>query len=122
VKPYEPIANPLIGDRTKRECELLRLVREIADDEDADPAEVIAQLSEHRGHSQMNPAAMSDDRLLHTLRAARKRAGNGDSRPVLTPEQIRAVALDLRRRGGELERPVEDFLEQAEAMLMERVR
>lgn len=68
-------ANPLIsGRRTELESELLAHVKAIAEREDLDPTEVIGSLSEYKGQSVMNPAAMTDDRLMQTLKAARSRA------------------------------------------------
>lgn len=73
-------ANPLVaGRRPELEAELNRIVTTLAEREDRDPTEVMADLSSFQGRSVMNAAAMSDDRLAQTLRAARKKIGNGDA-------------------------------------------
>lgn len=65
-------ANPLVGDRPEREKECLALVRELADLTDKDPTEVLGEASAFKGKRKLNPAAMSDDRLLNTIADLRK--------------------------------------------------
>jgi hypothetical protein len=63
-------ANPLVaGRRPDLETEALRLVREIATQEKLDPEEVMRQASKYEGssRSKLNPASMTDDRLLNTV-------------------------------------------------------
>jgi len=70
-----PRSNPLIGDRVERERELNALVRREAALTDRDGAEVMAEVATYHGAktSKLNPAAMSDDRLLNSLLDARAR-------------------------------------------------
>lgn len=73
-----PKKNPLmaeVGGRAKAELELLRLVRREADLTDKDPVEVMADVSHYEGarRSAINPASMSDDRLLNSVLDARER-------------------------------------------------
>lgn len=90
-KPAAP-QNPLIGDRDGRIKQALQLCREIAQvcrkcylirsedqdpfspckgcgEESADPAEVMSHASRYKGaeRSKVNPATMTDDRLLNTI-------------------------------------------------------
>jgi len=63
-------ANPFIaGERPKYETEALRLTREISDLTGEDPVEVFQHAAHYKGaeRSKVNPAAMSDDRLLNTV-------------------------------------------------------
>ena len=73
---WKPKANPLIdGRREKLERECLQLCAEEAKDSGRDGFEVMADASRYKGQSAVNPASMTDDRLIHTileLRAARK--------------------------------------------------
>jgi len=68
-------ANPLVGDRVARERELHELVRREAELTNRDGAEVMAEVTTYPGArtSKLNPAAMSDDRLLNSLLDARAR-------------------------------------------------
>jgi len=68
-------ANPLVGDRAAKEIELLALVRREAELTNRDGAEVMAEVSSYTGArtSKLNPAAMSDDRLLNSLLDAKAR-------------------------------------------------
>jgi len=70
-------ANPLIpkGGRPALERELLNLVMEEARITNRDGAEVMAEVSHYEGaqRSKLNPATMSDDRLLNSLLDARAR-------------------------------------------------
>lgn len=68
-------ANALVGDRDERVMEAMRLCAEIAKAENLDPTEVMAKASEYKGQSKLNPASMTDDRLLHTLLKLRERHG-----------------------------------------------
>lgn len=79
-------ANPLVqGRRPQLETECLRMAGELAELEDRDPVEVMAERSGYPGaqRAKVNPAAMSDDRLANTWRdlkadldaARRKRPG-----------------------------------------------
>ena len=69
--------NPLIpkGGRPKLESELCQLVQREAELTDRDGAEVMAEVSHYEGArtSKLNPATMSDDRLLNSLLDARAR-------------------------------------------------
>lgn len=63
-------ANPLVGDRRPAlESEFLSLVRFVSESEDKDPEEIARQASHYDGasRSKLNPASMSDDRLLNSL-------------------------------------------------------
>lgn len=68
-------ANPLVGDRLKLETECLRLVREVAAMTGDDPTEVIRAAADFKGAvtAKVNPASMSDDRLMLTVSDLRKR-------------------------------------------------
>jgi len=71
----DPIrSNPLVGDRPEREKECLALVRELAGLTGEDPAELMAFASAYEGakRQKLNPAAMTDDRLLATVLDLRK--------------------------------------------------
>jgi hypothetical protein len=76
MSPDGPKANPLVaGKREELERECLRLCEDEARDSGRDGFEVMADASRWKGKSMINPATMSDDRLLHCileLRAARK--------------------------------------------------
>jgi len=62
--------NPLMTDRVKTETEVLKLVREIADLAGLEPEEVLARGQEvpgkETGRRKLNPATMSDERLMNT--------------------------------------------------------
>jgi hypothetical protein len=110
----QPLANPLMGSRQDREHELCDLVTAIATSEDLDPVQVIMELSEWNGHSYVNPAAMPDDRLLHTLLTARGRAKPAESsKPPLW--QLKGI---VRQRHSEWTKEQID----AEARLMMEAR
>lgn len=66
-------ANPLMGDRTKWERECLELVAKMAKLTGQDPVEVMAIASDYKGAqtTKLNPASMSDDRLMHAVRDLR---------------------------------------------------
>jgi uncharacterized protein YdaU (DUF1376 family) len=70
-------ANPFLarGERPAKEQELLRLVRREAELTNRDGAEVMAEVTSYHGAktSKLNPASMSDDRLLNSLLDARAR-------------------------------------------------
>jgi hypothetical protein len=74
-EPDGPKANPLVaGRRVELEREALQLCREEAEASGRDGFEVMADASRYKGKSVVNPASMSDDRLIHTvleLRAAK---------------------------------------------------
>lgn len=61
--------NPLLGDRPAREREALTLAARLAEINGTDPAEEFADAAHYKGaeRRKVNPAAMSDDRLLNTL-------------------------------------------------------
>lgn len=84
--------NPLLeGKRSEHELELLALIREAAQLTGKDETEVCERFTSYRGpdgemrRGSMNPASLSDDRLLRSLQDARatlaklraKRGGNG---------------------------------------------
>lgn len=75
VEPAGPRKNELVaGRRTELERECLRLCADEAADSGRDSFEVMADASRYKGQSAVNPASMTDDRLIHTLlelRAAR---------------------------------------------------
>lgn len=95
-----PRANSLVGNRDERVMEVLRLCAEIGKRESEDPSEVMAKASEYKGQSKLNPASMSDDRLLHTLRKLRER--NGKQQPTVDGrefiEGLETVESILRRK------------------------
>ena len=97
-----PKANPFVTDRPKLETECLRLVREEAAETHADPVEVIARHSSWRDGAKLNPASMTDDRLLHTVRSLRKsaqeRAAKAEEVMPGSPEWNAAVANAKRGR------------------------
>jgi hypothetical protein len=68
-------ANPLVGNRAEREKELLDLVLREAELTNRDGAEVMAEVTSYEGakRSKLNPASMTDDRLLNSLLDARAR-------------------------------------------------
>jgi hypothetical protein len=68
-------SNPLVGDRVAREKELLVLVLREAELTNRDGAEVMAEVTSYEGakRSKLNPASMTDDRLLNSLLDARAR-------------------------------------------------
>lgn len=69
-------ANPLVeGNRPTLESELLDLVRREAELLNRDPVEVMAEVSHYEGAklSKLNPASMTDDRLLNSVLDARAR-------------------------------------------------
>lgn len=77
--PDGPPSNPLAaGRRPQLEAECLTLVRMIADATGDDPVDVIAEASHYTGapgaRTKLNPASMTDDRLLNTLRDLRHTA------------------------------------------------
>jgi len=112
------IKNELV-DRIKKETELLRWVREIAERDGTDGVEVISKLSEWKGRSYVNPAAMPDDRLAHTWLAAKALLNRDTGEPeVLDEDKLRALAVYLkskavREKKCDYTTPVEDFLEEA---------
>jgi uncharacterized protein YdaU (DUF1376 family) len=70
-----PPANPFIppGGRASLESECLNLVRRMSELTGEDALEIIARASGYEGakHTKLNPASMTDDRLLNTLRDLR---------------------------------------------------
>jgi uncharacterized protein YdaU (DUF1376 family) len=66
-------ANPLLADRPKLERECLALVRRMSELTGEEPTEVIARASGYEGakRTKVNPASMSDDRLILTVRDLR---------------------------------------------------
>jgi uncharacterized protein YdaU (DUF1376 family) len=66
-------ANPLLADRPKLEIEALALVRRMVELTGEDPLDVIARASGYDGakRTKVNPATMSDDRLINTVRDLR---------------------------------------------------
>jgi hypothetical protein len=70
VQDYVERKNLLIeGRRVELELECLHLVRRMAELTGNDPLEVIAKASGYKGalRQKVNPASMSDDRLINTL-------------------------------------------------------
>ena len=75
-QPNNPPANPFIprGGRPALEAEVLRLVVRLSELTGKDPVEIMACSASYegdRGRTKLNPANMTDDRLLHTLRDLR---------------------------------------------------
>lgn len=68
-------ANPLVGDRVARERQLLAYVQREAELTNRDGAEVMSEVTSYHGAktSKLNPASMSDDRLLNSILDARAR-------------------------------------------------
>lgn len=68
-----PKPNPLMGERTPWERECLDLVARMAKLTGEDPVDVIARASGYEGAqtTKLNPASMTDDRLMHTVRDLR---------------------------------------------------
>jgi hypothetical protein len=77
IERLGPRDNPLV-DRTVLEPEYLRLVREVAAKEGIDPTEVAGGVGTWKGSRKINPASMSDDRLLNTVLDLRRRLGATD--------------------------------------------
>lgn len=80
---YVPKKNPLIeGRRPQLESECLSLVTRLADLTGADPIEVIAKAAGYKGalRQKVNPASMSDDRLINTVLDLRADVLNEESR------------------------------------------
>jgi len=71
--PPSPFLAP--GERPTKERELLQLVRREAELTNRDGAEVMAEVTSYHGAktSKINPATMSDDRLLNSLIDAKAR-------------------------------------------------
>lgn len=70
-EPTPGRANPLVaGQRPRYESECLQMARDLADLEDRDPVEVMAERSDYPGSKRpaVNPASMSDNRLANTWR------------------------------------------------------
>jgi hypothetical protein len=89
-------ANPLVqGRRVELEREALALVGEIATATDRDPAEVMAEASKYPGNpnqrTKLNPASMTDDRLLATVLDLRATA---TAARKARPSVLRAVGGD----------------------------
>jgi hypothetical protein len=106
-----PKANPLLdrAGRQKLEEECLRLVEEESKATGQDGTEVIAAASEWRGTVVFNPSSMSDDRLLHTVRALRRsRMARSEPEPQTSAPDIDELArafvgwLVANQREGEL--------------------
>lgn len=72
-RPPAARANPLMSDRTAAEQECLALVRELSVLTGEDAVDLLAEAADYSGakRAKCNPAAMSDDRLLNTLRDLR---------------------------------------------------
>jgi len=77
-------ANPLMGERPKRESELLQLVAREGTLTNRDPVEVMCEVTGYEGArtSKLNPASMTDDRLLNSLLDARARVARLEKREV----------------------------------------
>jgi hypothetical protein len=77
-----PPANALVkGKRPELEAECLALVRTVAAARKCDPTEVMAECGAWNGRRQVNPASMSDDRLLNTVLDLRRMAEGKTARP-----------------------------------------
>jgi hypothetical protein len=97
-------ASPFVakGQRPTLELEALRLCREIGQSKREAAEDVMARHSEHKGRSKLNPANMTDDRLLHTLRSLR--AEHSQLRaPPPEPDPLELAATWVRERGGPIE-------------------
>lgn len=77
-RPTVAPRNPLVRDRPKLEVELLRLVGREAEITDRDGAEIMAEVTGYEGakRTKLNPATMTDDRLLNSVLDARTRVKN----------------------------------------------
>lgn len=86
-------SNPLLGDRPEREREALRLVARLAEINGTDPAEEFADAAHYKGaeRRKVNPAAMSDDRLLNTLMDLRANVRTAEAK-------IESKRLDAAKR------------------------
>lgn len=86
-------ANPLLGhgDRPRLETECLQLVRRMTELTGELPEDVIARASAYEGQrtTKLNPASMSDDRLLNTVRDLRADVAAEEKRHG-TPQPVRA--------------------------------
>lgn len=83
MSDYVPKKNPLIeGRRPELETECLRLVRKLAELTGNDPLEVIAKASGYAGvlRQKVNPASMTDDRLINTVLDLRADVANEEKR------------------------------------------
>lgn len=83
MNDYTPKKNPLIeGRRPELEIECLRLVRRLAEMTGADPLDVIAKASGYTGalRQKVNPASMTDDRLINTVLDLRADVANEEKR------------------------------------------
>lgn len=91
-----PRKNPLVADRVALETECLRLVREEAVATDRDPTEVMAERSKWRDTRKVNPAAMSEDRLLNTVLDLRKAKADRETaaRPAGRPIEAHIVPAE----------------------------
>lgn len=92
--------HPLVQNRPALEAECLTLVEEVAKATDRDPVEVMADAAEHKGvRGSMNPAAMTDARLLNVVLNLRKMRGAkpAEAPPAPSPQDWEAA----RRRRDE---------------------
>jgi hypothetical protein len=94
--------NPLVPDRVALERECLALVREVAALRGVDPTEVMGEAGEWNGRRQLNPANMSDDRLLNTvLDLRRMKAGQpAHAPPANARAQERKAGMVAMIQGG----------------------
>lgn len=86
---WVPKRNPLLeGRRDKMELECLKLVRRLAELTDKDPLEVIAKAAGYAGalRQKVNPASMSDDRLINTVLDLRVDVANEEARAAKRTE------------------------------------
>ena len=80
---YTPKRNPLVeGRRPELESECLRLVRRLSELTGVDTLDVIAKASGYKGalRQKVNPASMTDDRLINTVLDLRADVANEEKR------------------------------------------
>ncbi len=89
MNDFVPKKNPLIeGRRPELETECLRLVRRMAELTGNDPLEIIAKASGYAGvlRQKVNPASMTDDRLINTVLDLRADVKNEEARAAKRTE------------------------------------
>lgn len=93
-----PIDNPLLGNFDARVSECLKLIEAVSVKTGDDPVEVFAKASEYRGAGKVNPRDMRPDRLLHTIRALKRRLeAKEPEAPPLVPTTADWEAARRRR-------------------------
>jgi len=84
-------ANVLAKDRPALEAEVLRLCNDVAERGGEDPLDVMGRVGEWKGRRQVNPAAMSDDRLINVrldlFKELRRLRGEDPEAPTTEPAE-----------------------------------